>query len=421
VRSKIERRPDVRSFIIRRLNSFFWTIVLLLLIGVFPGLAWADAPGKPALTVILERNEILAGQTMSFSVWIENATEAKIINAALSLFGPTFLKIGTLDQSGTCSTKDTIDLGNVDPGSTVARNKLCLQAESSIEERDENLGFSVSYSLQNLKDNKTTAGGLVSEKKVSLGLFGTESIGGVSLRLASYIIPGTLFLMILRLFAPKWKTELGATESVTLSVFISVLLFFLAALVFPSLHLRFAGIGSTVSAIAFLTLCGIAIALAFIGVAVLQDIASKEAQRRNALVVQENDRVGPIIQKALRAANGNFDPVMITAGGREYVGSLAVPTSGGGKILLGWFRLRVPDDTRRSELEECFKNDDFVTPIEEAAQWGIEPTMVDPIKELEAGRLEPTRFLWMYFDEKAARLPAGHADLAGTKPLTLTR
>jgi hypothetical protein len=418
---EIQWERHVRSVLVRLLDGFFWTIVLQLVTCVLSGGASADAPGKPALTVILERNEILAGQTMSFSVWIENATEAKMINAGLSLFGPDFLKIGTLDQSGKCAANNTIDLGNIDPGSTLVRNKLCLQADSSIQERDENLGFSVSYLLQNVKDNKSTAGALVSEKKLSIGLFGTETVGGVSLRLASYIIPGTFFLMILRLFAPNWKIELGATESVTLSIFISILLFILTALEFPSLQLRFAGIGSTVSATAFLTLCTIAIVLAVILVAILQGISWSVARVRSARIVQESDRVGLIIQKAVRAAEGKFDPVMMTVDGKQYFGSLVVPTGNGGRILLGWFRLEVADAQRQSELKEWFDRNEFVKPIEKAAQWGIEPTMFDPIKQLQAGNLEPTEFLWMYFDEKAARLPAGLKDLAGMKPLNLTR
>jgi hypothetical protein len=402
--------------------GFFWTIVLQLLIGVLPGLAWPDAPGKPALTVILERNEILAGQTMSFSVWIENATDAKMLNAGLSLFGPAFLKIGTLDQSGACATKDTIDLGNVEPGSTLVRNKLCLQAGSSIEERDENLGFGVSYSLQNQKDNKTTAGALVSEKKLSIGLFGTESVGGVSLRLASYLIPGTLFLMILRLFAPKWKIELGVTESVTLSIFISVFLFFLAAFGFPSLQLRFAGIGSSVSAITFLTLCGIAMALAFIAVAVLRGSSVIATRWRNARIVQENDSLVTIIRKAVRAAEGNFDPVMMSADGKQFFGSLAVPTSNGGKILLGWFKLKVANDRRRSNAEGWVKRNEFAKLMRKAVCWKIQPTMVDPVKEPEAGGdLKAGDDVWMYFDEKAARSAAMRKDLEGSKPVIVTQ
>jgi hypothetical protein len=414
---------DVRSVSIRRPGVFFWTILLQLMTCVLPGAAaLADAPGKPALTVILERNEILAGQTMSFSVWIENATEAKMIKAALSLYGPSFLKIGTLDQKGTCSTKDAIDLDDVDPGSTLVRNKLCLQADSSIQERDENLAFSVGYFLQNVKDNKTTAGALVSEKKLSIGLFGTETIGGVSLRLASYIIPGTFLLMIWRLFAPKERTvELGATESVTLSVFISILLFILAANFFPALQLRFAGIGSTVSAIAFLALCVIAIVLALIAVGILQYISSRGAQQRNARIVQDSDRTaGSMIQKAVRAAEGKFDPVMMVADDRQYFGSLVVPAGNGGRILLGWFQLKAPDAKRRSQWENLIHEGDFVTLIEQAAELGVEPTMFDPIKELIAGSLEPTVSLWMYFDEKAARFPVGRRDLGRMEPLTLT-
>lgn len=413
----------MRSFLNRRPGGFFWTIVLQLVTCVLPGVAAsADAPGKPALTVILERNEILAGQTMSFNVWIENATEARIIDAGLSLFGPTFLKVGTLDTSGVCSTKDTIVLGSVEPGSTLVRNKLCLKADSSIEERDENLGFGLSYSLQNVKDNKTTAGALVAEKKLSIGLFGTESVGGVSLRLASYIIPGTLFLMILRLFAPKWKVELGATESVTLSIFISVLLFLLAALGFPSLQLRFAGIGSSVSAIAFLALCGAAIALAFIAAVVLQGLSFIASQWRKARVVQETDSPGRMLRKALRAAGGNFEPVMMTQGDKQFFGSLAVPTYDGGKILLGWFKLKISDETKRSKAEELVRKNKFVKLMRKAAWWKIQPEMDDPVKEPDdAGGLKATNTIGKYFDEKAVRLAAMRDELKESKPVIVTK
>ncbi|WP_316174853.1 MULTISPECIES: hypothetical protein [unclassified Bradyrhizobium] len=421
LRCEIHWERDVRSIPIPRLNGAFWTIVLQLMACLLPGLTWADAPSKPALTVILARNEILAGQTMGFSIWIENATEARIMDAGLSLFGPPSLKIGSLGPDGTCDVKDTIGLGTVEPGSTLVRSRMCLKADSSIAERDENLAFSVSYSLQNVKDNKTIAGASVAEKKMSIGLFGTESVGGVSLRLASYVIPGTFFLMILRLFAPKEsRVELGATESVTLSIFISTLLFLGTAYLIPSLQLHFAGIGSTVSAIAFLALCGAAIVLGGILAAVLQGISMIGAWERNARIVQETDRVGPIIQKAVRAAGGKLDPVMMIADGKQYFGSLVVPASNGGRILLGWFQLKAPDAKCRSEMKEWFDKDEFIKPIDAAARWGVEPTMFDPIKESRAGNLEPTEFLWMYFDEKAARLPAGREDLAQMKPLTLT-
>jgi hypothetical protein len=85
---EIQWERHVRSFLIRGPGGFFWTIVLQLVTCVLPGVAAsADAPGKPALTVILERNEILAGQTMSFNVWIENATEARIIDAVSACLG----------------------------------------------------------------------------------------------------------------------------------------------------------------------------------------------------------------------------------------------------------------------------------------------------------------------------------------------
>jgi hypothetical protein len=65
-----------------------------------------------------------------------------------------------------------------------------------VEERDISLGFSITYTLA--KDGQSISRYLVAEKKVKVGLFGTETVGGVSLRLAAYVVPGLLFLMILR-------------------------------------------------------------------------------------------------------------------------------------------------------------------------------------------------------------------------------
>ncbi|MBW7968331.1 hypothetical protein [Bradyrhizobium sp. BR 10289] len=419
-RAGIETSARLRRSMVRWLRASFAVVVLQLLIGSLVSEAWADAPSKPALTVILERNEILAGQTMSFSLWIENATDAKMTKARLILYGPASLKIGKFGKNDACTPEDAIDLGDIESGSTRVWNGLCLQAGSSIEERDENLGFGVSYSLE--KDKKITSGAIVSEKKLSLGLFGTESVGGVSLRLASYIIPGVFFLMILRLCAPQWNMELGATESATLSILISVLLFLLAAFGLPSLHLRFAGIGSTVNALAFLVQCGFAAVLALIVAAVLHGISWIQDNRRNARIVQGADSESTIILKALRAADGKFEPVMMAADNKQFFGSLVVPANNGGSFLLGWFQLKVPDDKRRSQAEEWVRRNEFVQLLENAARWGIAPTMMDPIKVPDAGGdLQPTSEMRMYFDGKAVRSTAGRAELKGRTPLTVKR
>src|SRR5580692_299890 len=178
---------------------------LLLLLGLLGlcGLGTAglaDGSTKPAMTIIMERGELLENQTTSLTVWIENPTDARMTDIHFSYAGPKFLQIGTFaPDNKTCAvvSKD-IDFGAIEPGSALQPpRRLCLQAGSPIDERDESLGFSVAYTL--VKDGKATSGFVVAEKKLSVGLFGTESIGGVSLRLAAYVIPGLLFMMILRL------------------------------------------------------------------------------------------------------------------------------------------------------------------------------------------------------------------------------
>jgi hypothetical protein len=334
------------------------------------------------MTLIMERAELLAGEAVGLDVWIENPTDTGMTNVRFRYAGPSFLAVGRLASDGKCRVEANgiIPLGSIQPNSILEPSpRLCLQANSKVEEHDLFLGFSVSYSL----DNQSKSRVLIVEKKLSIGLFGTETIGGVSLRLAAYVVPGLLLMMVLRVGGLPSVGNLGGSEVATLSVLFSVLLFLIAARI-PGFNLTFAGVGSAVSAELFLALCATAIAVGCLMLVIQHCIKVHRERQRNEFMVGATDNYVTALQKALRGATRDTLPVtVITRNQERFVGSLMAPTSSGGTALLGWFQLRLAsNDQLREQLDGLIQKKQLSTALELALQHHIEPEMRNPVREL---------------------------------------
>lgn len=378
------------------MRSNLLMIVLCVLGGVGPNIAMPQAsPGKPAVTLVIEHDEILAGQSVGLHVWIENPTDAQLQDVRFGYAGPRFLHIGTYQSSGnpaTCTINPggVIRLDPIQPRSTQgAPLPLCLQADPAVDERDASLAFSTSYTV--LQNGQSKPGVVVVEKKLSVGLFGTESVGGVSLRLAAYVMPGVLFMMILRLGGFPLVDKLGAPEVAALSVLGSILLFPVAAVV-SRINLTFEGIASAVSATLFVALCVIAAVISLAMVAIHRLCEARRLRKQKELLVELTDNDATALQKALRQASTDPLPVtVITNQQKRYVGSLMAPTSSGGVALLGWFQLRTEDVSLRAKLDGLIKKNLYLDALQLAHDNRIEPEMRNWVRTLSPeGTLEFT-------------------------------
>jgi hypothetical protein len=391
----------------------------LLALGALGLAGLAAEEGKPSMTVIVERGEILAGQAIGLHLWIENPTGARMTDIRVRYAGPDFLAIGTVDPQGVCRTDDdgsiavgaqpeepvkqggAVRLAPLGPGAVLdPPARLCLQANSKVEERDLSVGFGVAYRLE--KDGQAVPGVLIVEKELSVGLFGTGSVGGVSLRLAAFIVPGLLFMMILRLGGLPLVGNLSATEVATLSVLVSVLLF-LATDLIPQIDSTFAGIGSAVSAAQFLILCAAAIVIG--GLLVLIHLAIKAAKARKqeslsraqeALLVKDADDDATVFDKALKGAGDDFRPWIVrtrnpaTGVEETFAGSLTAPRSGGGVVLLGWFELRPPlSGLLRNQLDQLVGSNRFSEALALGRKNGLMLEPRNPVNRLPANRAAP--------------------------------
>jgi len=380
-----------------------WSIAAFFPAVLFPAFASAaDDHSKPTLNVVVERNELLAGQTIGVTVWVQNPTDSPVKDMRMRLTGPDFVAMGRTDpsQSGAdrCMVPTPIGplvLGDVAPLSVLdPPAALCLRAADSVAERDINLAFSLTYRLD--KAPKPETGVIVVEKKLSVGLFGTESVAGVSLRLAAYVVPGLLLLLILRLAKVPGFSALQTAESATLSVLISVLLN-LVPQGLTKIGPRFVlgAFDTGVSAWQFLIVCAAAVILGII-VAILRGIivgvrAIVRRRRDRQRIVLPGDDPVTVLAKGL-LSTGDPVPVTVLASNQsKYVGSVVAPTADGGGALVGWFELHPTDDVATA-LQTSLAQWKFLKALKLALKYGVNPT-ADKLRQRLQTLLAQRKFL----------------------------
>ena len=368
------------------------TVLVLLALGC--AARAADSP-KPTLTVALEKTELLAGKSIGLRLWVENPTDTALTEIGLRFFAPDFIEIGRLDQTkpGSCDTslqQPIILRASSGLGAKSAFDPpeaFCLKAKDTIEEQDVNVVFSIVYRLAGSKQPET--GVAVVERKLSVGLFGTDTVAGVSLRLAAYIVPGLLLMLVLKLAKVPWLVDLDAAELGTFSVLISVALSLGAAQLAEVGWLSglFFGAASGVSAKLFLVLCSITLLLAL----AIAGVFAAIRRYRRLRTVDAGDEDVDILTKALRSTWNPLPTIVVARNQMRYIGSLSARTADGGVALVGWFELDPPAGSElRQNLERLLAQRAFLQALELAQKNHLDPARANGIRRSEAGNLRPT-------------------------------
>jgi hypothetical protein len=310
------------------------------------------APLQPALTVVLDHSDLVAGRALAAHIWVVNPTDAHLGDMHVRLSAPSYLQLGHANGDKCevlLGAPAQVALPDLGPHTAyLSPIELCLQARETVEEADITIALSLSYTQQSSASQGT--GLVVSEKKLSIGLFGTETVAGTSLRLAAYFIPGLIFVILLRLARLPWFDR-GGAEGTALIVVFSVALSLLAGWIFRIGHLSGLELGGGINALFFLLLCviaaGIALILAFVSYlwTRLQRIC------RARIKVGANDPLDIVMLKALRIAPKGYPTVtVVTKKDQRFVGSLMADMDDGGTVLLGWFLRRAHPPARSTRI-----------------------------------------------------------------------
>ncbi len=359
-----------------------------LLLAASAGRAEAPSPPAPQLKVSLEREELRAKDAVVLRFWLINTSPIALDKAKLRFRGPNFLRLMMADCD-TPSPEGGLLLDDVG-GYSVAQEDLCLTTTGKIREGDFTVVFEIGWDWK----QGASAGSSVMlvEKTVQVGLFDNESLGGGSLRLGAYIIPGLLFWLVLRLTSVIHKDTFTPFETAYLSVVASLGLAAVASAFSPE-HFE-AGL----SLLSFSLLCLLASGLAllvWIFVAAGRWVVDRCRRRRSqaASWIEADDDESEALVKLLTAPGEiSSGPVTVElSNGEKWLGALAGETSDDGIALLGWFSVDAGDNAGvRSRLAKLFREGKFGKAAKLARKEDLEFRMEDSVKQLVGGEQKPT-------------------------------
>ena len=372
--------------------------LLVLLSALNPALA-AAAPTSPAsspelaVTVSLEREDLKAGETrVPVRVWLSNPSDAGIGPIEVWLVGPESIHLA--GPPGSPEVDHLTLLPSLPPHQDF-KGRLWLTVRSQVREGDYNLLFGFRC--------HTGAGGkdvnvVAVEKKVQLGVLGTESVGGFSLRLVALLLPGLLFWMVLQLFHAGTALQ-AAFDKGALAVLTSLLLVALVTYRPP----RFLAGGMSIEGLLFLCALGAGLGLvAGLLIALARRALRKAAEER---IVQPEDSDEETLRKLLALAAGGAstrafallartllaipaggilrNPAIQLKDGRRLSGSLAGPTAEG-FVVVGSYRLATADAALRQELSALQRQERWSELLDRARQAGLAP-VPDVAVKVKAG------------------------------------
>jgi uncharacterized membrane protein YvlD (DUF360 family) len=335
--------------------------------------------------VTLERESLASSDKDVVHLWVANPTGGRLTKLRLHFDAPDFLHLGTL-QAGDCvAVAGALPLGDLSPYS-FHTDTACVRSDKLINEGD----FKTLFVLRYAWSDSTAALGkrsgesfVVAERTLKLGLLGSETVAGVSLRLMTLVLPGLLFLMILRI-AKSLPGDLSTAENAMFSVLISAALIAIGASLFPDQLAR-----SSVARLGWL--CLAAVVLALIGVLIQRRLAKHRADEEARPQVTTTDDVATALQRVFESAGMPSEPTVIRLrSGEEFVGAVSGTSRGGEKVLLGWFVVTAKNPAQRDRLEGLLSAGDFGTFFQELRASGLKVELEEPIHQIIGGQPQPT-------------------------------
>lgn len=204
-----------------KIRWFGWlALALAFALLVFPSTLVSAQEGekrpKITLQVFLQQASLRVNDQAQVTVHLSNPTAYAVDSARLEIFAPAFVRLHRGDCSAPLQT-GPLDLGTV-PANSVKTEVFCLDLDTrSARSGSFNLLFSLVYSWGEKTDLAAV------EKEVAVDLIGSETILGIPLAFAGFILPGLMLLIVLRWFKLPWAAGLSSEDRLIYSVLISVI------------------------------------------------------------------------------------------------------------------------------------------------------------------------------------------------------
>ncbi len=308
---------------------------------------------SPQLVISFERQTMRENDGLPIRVFLSNASDKNLENVTLgwsTLPGTLLLYATTCDELKKHPTSNSpaanVVVGKLpsqqDPKSVQSLD-LCLTS-TTVSNGDDNLLFNLRYDWVGKEGPRHSV--LTVEKSIKSAFLGADSLAGVPLALAGFIVPGLLFWLALDFWKTPWRIQ-GPTlgDKTVYSVLVSLLLVALVS-VFPRFKEELdITQGLSLQKLEYLALLG-GVAGMLIGGG---DRWVRAISARRALQPTDDDLT--LLMKLLRLnANRNQPKTIVRlANGQSFEGSVGAQGATH-TFLVGWYRVH-PNDKQQQPTE----------------------------------------------------------------------
>ncbi len=192
------------------------TIIICLALSTRP--VTAEDAKVPTLTldVYLSQSNIRLNELVTGSITLQNPTPLAIDNVDLEISLPEAVMLKQED----CQTDfDVSQLnGFAMAGYTTRTWNVCYK----LDPRNASSGtFNISYLATYTWGVNSAA--VVKELPITVDLIGVTSVMGIPLAFAGFVLPGLMFLVVLKVFKMPWAVNMSIEEKIIYGIFISLL------------------------------------------------------------------------------------------------------------------------------------------------------------------------------------------------------
>jgi hypothetical protein len=178
-------------------------------------------PAAPTVSVSLERSMIREVDTVPVTIWLSNQASQVINDVRVEIARPDFLDLSSPQCDGQL-VGSTVTFGDVPANSSVnCKLYLVTTRYREIIVGEYNLLFTFQYQWRD--NNGVHKSVVTAEKPVKVNLLGTDSVAGIPLALAGFIIPGLFFWIAIRLLKVPWGVDFALGDKTIYSIIISSL------------------------------------------------------------------------------------------------------------------------------------------------------------------------------------------------------
>src|SRR2546429_2013387 len=308
----------------------------------------------PAISVSFGRQSLREGDSVQVEIWLSNNSDQDLQNPALEIAAPKFMHWHRISCEQPEFGNDLL-IGPIAAHKTLSF-PLCVYTDNEIEVGDFNILFTLTYEW----DGNAKKSFVSSEKAIKVNLFGSDSLAGVPLGLAGFIVPGLFFWIFAHFWRVPWNKELGS--ELIYSVLISVILIACGYLLRQFLTFKWLTYfdirsGISVAKLSALAAAGIVFGNLF-GV-----LYFWWQQRKLAQIITAKDDLIVAVEKVVKQNPGYIYPTttITDENSHQFVGSLSA-TSDNTTWLIGWFRIDIKPHTSDTKfikkIKHCYERRD---------------------------------------------------------------